>query len=98
MAEIHDETGLKSAIFNRLSRGEFRQAWDNIVLMTRKALLKKEGIDSRYENRDHLQHLIHDCIYAKGGDVSARARTVALLRTATQFTYIRMVRSLLDRR
>ena len=78
MAEIHDETGLKSAIFNRLSRGEFRQAWDNIVLMTRKALLKKEGIDSRYENRDHLQHLIHDCIYAKGGDVSARARTVEL--------------------
>lgn len=78
MAEIQDEPGLKSAIFNRLSRGEFKRAWNGIVSMARNALNRKEGLDPRYENRDHLQSLIHECIYAKGGDVSARARTVEL--------------------
>ncbi len=73
-----DETGLKAAIFNRLSRGEFRGAWDGIIGMARKALIKREGGGSRYENRDYLQRLIHDCIYARGGDVSARTRTVEL--------------------
>ena len=78
MAENHDEKGLKSKIFAWLTRGEFLKAWDGIIGMARKALTKKEGFDPRYENRDHLQRLIHDCIYAKGGDVSARARTVEL--------------------
>ena len=75
MTEIQD---IKSAIVNRLNRGEFRKTWDGIISMARKALKKKEGFDPRYENRDHLQHLINNCIYAKGGDVSARARTVEL--------------------
>lgn len=78
MAGNQGETGLKAAIFNRLARGEFRKAWDGIIGMARKTLAKKEGMDPRYENRDHLQRLIHDCIYAKGGDVSARSRTVEL--------------------
>ena len=78
MFVIHDEAGLKSAIINRLARGEFKKAWNNIIGITRKALIRAEGLDPRYENRDHLQQLIHDCIYARGGDVSARARTVEL--------------------
>lgn len=78
MAENRDDAGLKAAIFNRLTRGEFRMAWDGIISMARKALTKREGLGPSYENRDHLQRLIHDCIYAKGGDVSARARTVEL--------------------
>ncbi len=78
MAENHDEAGLKSAIFNRLPRGEIKKAWDGIIGMARKALTKREGLDPRFETRDHLQHLIRNCIYAKGGDVSARARTVEL--------------------
>jgi malonyl-CoA decarboxylase len=78
MAENRDDKGLKAAIFSRLSRGEFRKAWDGIIGMARKTLTKREVLDPRYENRDHLQHLIHDCIYSKGGDVSARARTVEL--------------------
>ena len=78
MAEIYDEIGIKSKIFNRLTRGEFKKAWEGIIGMARKALTKAEGLDPRYENRDHLQRLIHDCIYAKGGDVSARSRTVEL--------------------
>lgn len=78
MAEIHDDTGLKTKIFNRLTRGEFKQAWEGIIGMARKALTRKDGLDPRYENRDYLQRLIHDCIHARGGDVSARARTVEL--------------------
>lgn len=78
MAEIYDDAGLKSKIFNRLTSGEFKKAWEGIISMARKTLSKKEGLDPRYENRDHLQHLIHDCIYGRGGDVSARARTVEL--------------------
>jgi malonyl-CoA decarboxylase len=78
MGEFHEDTGLKSIIFNRLSRGEFKKAWEGIINLTRKSLTKREGLDPRYENRDHLHHLIHDCIYAKGGDVSARSRTVEL--------------------
>ncbi|MDX1775526.1 MAG: malonyl-CoA decarboxylase [Desulfobulbales bacterium] len=78
MADIQDETELKSEIVNRLTRGEFKKAWAGIIGMARKALKKTEGLDPRYEDRDHLRHLIHDCIYAKGGDVSARARTVEL--------------------
>ena len=79
MAEIHDKPGAKSpAIFDRLTKGEFRQAWDGIIGMARKALVKREGMGPRREDRDHLYGLIHECIYAKGGDVSARARTVEL--------------------
>jgi len=79
MSERHDEPSVKSpAILERLTKGELRKAWDGIIGMARKALAKREGLDPRYENRDHLQSLIHDCIYAKGGDVSARSRTVEL--------------------
>ncbi|MBW2472736.1 MAG: malonyl-CoA decarboxylase [Deltaproteobacteria bacterium] len=78
MAEIHDDTGLKLIIFNRLTKGEFKKAWDGIIGMARRTLTKKDGLDSRYENRDHLQRLVSECIYARGGDVSARARTVEL--------------------
>ena len=78
MAVNQDEAGLKSAIINRLARGEFKKAWENIIGIARKALTRKDGLDLRYENRDHLQQLIHACIYARGGDVSARARTVEL--------------------
>jgi malonyl-CoA decarboxylase len=78
MAENQDEIGLKSAIFNRLTKGEFRKAWDGIIGMARKALTRKEGLDPRYENRDYLQRLVHECIYARGGDVSARTRAVEL--------------------
>ena len=77
MTEIQDDT-LKSAIFEKLTKGEFGKAWDGIVSMARRTLIKKEGLNPRYETRDHLQSLIHNCIYAKGGDVSARARTVEL--------------------
>ncbi|MFC1844432.1 malonyl-CoA decarboxylase domain-containing protein [Thermodesulfobacteriota bacterium] len=79
MAEIHEKTGAKSsAIIDRLSRGEFRKAWDGIIGMARKALVRREGLDPSNEKRDYLYGLIHDCIYARGGDVSARARTVEL--------------------
>ena len=79
MAERHDEPSAKSlAIFDKLTKGEFRKAWDGIIGMARKALAKREGLDPRYENRDKLQGLIHNCIYAKGGDVSARSWTVKL--------------------
>jgi len=79
MAEIHEKTDAKSqAIFDRLTRGEFRKAWDGIIGMARKALVRKEGLDPSNEKRDHLYSLIYDCIYGKGGDVSARARTVEL--------------------
>jgi len=79
MAEIHEKTDVKSpAIFDRLTRGEFRKAWDGIIGMARKTLARREGLDPSNEKRDHLYSLIHDCIYARGGDVSARARTVEL--------------------
>jgi malonyl-CoA decarboxylase len=72
MADTQDEKNLN--IFNRLTRGEFSKAWDGIVDMARMALTKNH----RHENREALKEMIHDCIYAKGGDVSARARTVEL--------------------
>jgi len=79
MAEIHEKTDIKSpAIFDRLTRGEFRKAWDGIIGMARKALTRKGSLDPSNEKRDHLHDLIHDCIYGIGGDVSARARTVEL--------------------
>ena len=54
MDEFHEDTGLKSIITSRLARGEFKKAWDDIINMARKTLTKKEGLDPRYENRDHL--------------------------------------------
>jgi malonyl-CoA decarboxylase len=79
MDEKDDKPGVKSpAIFDRLTKGEFRQAWDGIIGMARKALAKREGLGPHREDRDHLYGLIYDCIYAKGGDVSARARTVEI--------------------
>ena len=79
MAEIHDKPGAKSpAILDRLTKGEFRQAWDGIIGMARKSLARRKEMGPRREDRDHLYGLIHECIYAKGGDVSARTRTVEL--------------------
>lgn len=79
MAEIHHETSAKSrAIFNRLTKGDFRKAWDGIIGMARNALARKEGQEPRYESRDNLYERIYECIYNRGGDVSARARTVEL--------------------
>ena len=72
MAEMQEESGLN--IFNRLTRGEFSKAWHGIIDMAKMALSKNQ----RLENPDILKEMIHDCIYAKGGDVSARARTVEL--------------------
>jgi malonyl-CoA decarboxylase len=72
MADTQDDSGLN--IFNRLTRGEFSKAWNGVIDMAKMALNKSQ----RYENRETLISLIHDCIYAKGGDVSARARTVEL--------------------
>ena len=72
MADMQEDSGLN--IFNRLTRGEFSKAWHGLVDRARMALDKNH----RYENREVLKSLIHDCIYAKGGDVSARARTVEL--------------------
>ena len=72
MAETQEESGLN--IFNRLTRGEFSKAWHGIIDRAKMALSKNQ----RFENRDVLKEIIHDCIYAKGGDVSARARTVEL--------------------
>jgi malonyl-CoA decarboxylase len=72
MAELQEESGLN--IFNRLTRGEFSKAWHGIIDMAKMALSKNQ----RLENPDVLKDMIHDCIYAKGGDVSARARTVEL--------------------
>ncbi len=79
MVDMYDEEHEKSFdIFDRLSRGEFRKAWDGIIGMARKTLSRREGLDPRYEQREYLKNLIHECIYAKGGDVSARTRTVEL--------------------
>ena len=38
MVAIQEETGIKEAIFNRLTQGEFKKAWDGIIGMARKAL------------------------------------------------------------
>lgn len=79
MAEIHDETGVRPrAVFNRLTKGEFKKAWDGIVGIARKALARKGDLDPRHEHRDHLYSLVHECIFSKGGVVSARAGTVEL--------------------
>ncbi len=79
MAETQEEQNVKSlAILNRFSMGEIRKAWDGIIGIARKALVRRQGLEPRYENRDYLQDLIHNCIYGRGGDVSARARTVEL--------------------
>jgi malonyl-CoA decarboxylase len=72
MTEMQEESGLN--IFNRLTRGEFSKAWHGILDRAKMALSKNQ----RFENRDALKDIIHDCINAKGGDVSARARTVEL--------------------
>lgn len=79
MSELHDESKAKyQAFLERLSKVEFRKAWDGIIGMARKALVRKGGLEPHHEDRDHLHNLIHNCIYDKGGDVSARARTVEL--------------------
>ncbi len=79
MVDMHDEASdNSSAIIDRLTRGEFRKAWDGIIGLARKALSRSEELDPRYEEREYLYNLINECIYAKGGDVSARIRTVEL--------------------
>ena len=55
MAEIQNKPSAKSpAIFDKLTKVEFRKAWDGVIGMARKALAKREGLDPRFENRDHL--------------------------------------------
>ena len=48
MVEVLDKHGGKPpAIIDRLTRGEFRKAWDGIIGLARRALAKKEALDPR---------------------------------------------------
>lgn len=78
MFESHDNASRPFAIFNRLTKGELTKRWHGVKQLARKALFKRNDSDIQYEKKEDLKKLIYDCIYAKGGDVSARIRTVEL--------------------
>lgn len=78
MSDSHDNGSKPFAIFNKLTMGELTKTWHGLLDMAKQAIGKKNGFSPQYENREDLKVLINDCIFAKGGDVSARNRTVEL--------------------
>ena len=78
MPDSHDNASRPFAIFNRLTMGELTKTWHGIKKLAKQALSKKNKLSLQYDKKEDLKILINDCIYARGGDVSARLRTVEL--------------------
>ncbi|NOR11197.1 MAG: malonyl-CoA decarboxylase [Desulfovibrionaceae bacterium] len=78
MPDSHDSTPRPFAIFNRLTIGELTKTWYGLLDLAKQAIGKKNGPTPQYERREDLKKIINDCIFARGGDVSARNRTVEL--------------------
>ncbi|MBC8317940.1 MAG: malonyl-CoA decarboxylase [Desulfobulbaceae bacterium] len=78
MPDSHDNSARPFTIFNSLTRDELSRKWQGIKQLARQALSKKKPSSVQYENKEDLKELISECINARGGDVSARIRTVEL--------------------
>jgi malonyl-CoA decarboxylase len=78
MPDSHDNGSRSFAIFNRLTMGELTKTWHGIKNIAKQALSRRNKPRLQCDNKDDLKKIINDCISARGGDVSARFRTVEL--------------------
>lgn len=78
MPNSHDNGSRSFAIFNRLTMGELTKTWHGIKNIAKQALSKRNKARLQCDSKEDLKKIINDCISARGGDVSARLRTVEL--------------------
>lgn len=72
------EESASRPVFNRLTKGDLRKAWRGLKNIARLTFGGANGFTLRDEKRGNIKEAIGECIYAKGGDASARSRTVEL--------------------
>ncbi len=65
-------------VFNRLTIGELKKAWDGLKNVAKLRFRGPEGAQSRTAGEERIAAAIRECVQAKGGEASARARTVEL--------------------
>ncbi|MDX1762722.1 MAG: malonyl-CoA decarboxylase family protein [bacterium] len=72
------EESASRPVFNRLTRGDLKRAWYGLKNIARLTFGVPNGSALRDEKRGNIKEAIAECIYAKGGDASARSRTLEL--------------------
>lgn len=72
------EESASRPVFNRLTKGDMKKAWHGLKNIARLTFGGANGVTLRDEKRANIKEAIGECIYAKGGDASARSRTVEL--------------------
>ncbi len=79
MADIQERDPSRHlSVFNRLTIGELKKAWDGLKSAAKLRFGGAEGTQVRVAKDERIAAAIRECIDAKGGDVSARAHTVEL--------------------
>lgn len=72
------EESASRPVFNRLTKGDLTKAWHGLKNIARLTFGGANGVPLRDEKRGNIKEAIRECIFAKGGDASARSRTVEL--------------------
>ncbi len=66
------------AAFSRRTMNEILKTWQKIVSKTRMVVTGKLDPDLSGADEEHLRKKIHECVFARGGDISSRSRSVEL--------------------
>lgn len=66
------------AAFSRRTINAMLKTWRKIKNLTRLAMTGRVAPDLTETDEVYIKKLIHECVYAKGGEVSSRARSVEL--------------------
>lgn len=64
--------------FSRRTISEILKTWGKIKSITRRAVTGKVDPDLSSTDEEHIKKQIHECIFARGGEISSRARSVEL--------------------
>jgi len=66
------------AFFSRRTITEILKTWERIKSITRRAVTGKVDPDLSSSDEEHVKKQIHECIFARGGEISSRSRSVEL--------------------
>lgn len=78
MKKTDQEKDKSFAAFSRRTINEIQKTWKKIISKTRIVVTGKIDPDLSGVNEEHIRTKIHDCLFARGGEISGRTRSVEL--------------------
>jgi len=78
MKKMDQEKDKSFTAFNRRTMNEILRTWKKIISKTRIAVTGKFDPDLSGGDEEHIREKIRECVFAKGGEVSGRSRSVEL--------------------